>query len=213
MNYSEAVISGLLLGIFIAMSVGPTLFAIIQYSMHHTYKAGVVFILGVSLSDIIYVTLANIATNFLTFLENHQDTIGYAGAILFMSIGLWGLLKKYKPKKPVRKGEKSQISKGTYLKIFGSGFLMNALNPAVLILWMGAAIKVSDYYMAERVVFFGVCLGIVLGADITKVLLADKIKNWLTLRKIMYLNKIAAFCILLFGCILFAKVFFQINFR
>src|SRR5690554_176815 len=133
MNYSEAVISGFLLGIFIALSVGPTLFAIIQYSMHHTYKAGIAFILGVSLSDILYVTLANIATSFLIFLEDHQDIIGYIGAALFISIGLYGLLKKFKPKRPVRKGEKRVISKSTYLKIFSSGFLMNVLNPAVAI--------------------------------------------------------------------------------
>jgi len=211
MNYSEAVISGLLLGLFIAISVGPTLFAVIQYSMHHSYKAGIAFIFGVSFSDIMYVTLANIATGWLTFLEEHQRIIGFVGAGLFIGIGLVGLLKKYKPKRPKR-GEKLIITSATYFKIFGSGFLMNTLNPAALILWMGAAIKVSDYQIPERVLFFGICLGIVLGADVAKVLLADKIRGWLTLRKIMYLNKISSVCILIFGLILFAKVFFRINF-
>lgn len=212
MNYSEAVISGLLLGIFIAMSVGPTLFAVIQYSMHHSYKAGVAFILGVSLSDILYVTLANIATEWLTFLEEHQNTIGYIGAGLFIGIGLYGFIKKYKPRRPKR-GEKLVITSATYFKIFLSGFLMNTINPAAIILWMGAAIKVSDYQAPERIVFFGICLGIVLSADIAKVFLADRIRGWLTLRKIMYLNKISALCILAFGLILFAKVFFHISFR
>lgn len=211
MNYSEAVISGMLLGLFIAISVGPTLFAVIQYSMHHSYKAGIAFIFGVSLSDILYVTLANIATGWLVFLEEHQRTIGFIGAGLFIGIGLIGFLKKYKPKRP-KKGEKMVITSATYFKIFGSGFLMNTLNPAALILWMGAAIKVSDYQVPERIVFFGICLGIVLSADIAKVLLADRIRSWLTLRKIMYLNKISAACIFLFGLILFAKVFFQLNF-
>lgn len=211
MNYSEAVISGLLLGLFIAISVGPTLFAVIQYSMHHSYKAGVAFIFGVSLSDILYVTLANLATGWLVFLEEHQSLIGYLGAGLFIGIGLFGLIKKYKPKRPKRRGEKLMITSATYFKIFLSGFLMNTLNPAALILWMGAAIKVSDYPVPERIIFFGICLGIVLGADITKVLLADRIRGWLTLRKIMYLNKISAVCILLFGLILFAKVFFRIT--
>lgn len=211
MNYSEAIVSGVLLGLFIAISVGPTLFAVIQYSMHHSYKAGIAFILGVSLSDIMYVTLANLATSWLIFLESHQRAIGFVGAGLFIGIGLFGFLKKYKPKRP-RRGEKLSITSATYFKIFGSGFLMNTLNPAAVILWMGAAIKVADYHIPERIVFFGICLGIVLSADIAKVLLADKIRGWLTLRKIMYLNKISAVCILLFGLILFAKVFFRINF-
>lgn len=210
MNYSEAIISGFLLGLFIAISVGPTLFAVIRYSMHHSYKAGVAFILGVSFSDIFYVTLANIATNWLTFLEAHQRTVGYIGAALFIGMGLAGLLSKYKPKRP-KPAQEMMISTSAYLKIFGSGFLMNTLNPAVVLLWMGSAIKVADYTVMHRVVFFGICLGLVLSFDFLKVFLADKIRRWLTLRKIMYLNRISAVCILFFGLILLAKVYFNIQ--
>jgi len=207
MNYSEAIISGLLLGLFIAISVGPTLFAVIRYSMHHSYKAGLAFVLGVSVSDILYVTLANFASSWLNFLEEHQKVVAYAGSALFIGIGLFALLKKYKPVRPKRSAD-IQISTKTYFKIWVSGFLMNALNPAAIILWIGAAIKVADYTIWQRVVFFGICLGIVLSGDISKVLLADRIRNWLTLRKIMYLNRISAVCILAFGLILLAKTYF-----
>jgi threonine/homoserine/homoserine lactone efflux protein len=210
MNFSEAIISGLLLGLFIAISVGPTLFAVIRYSMHHSYKAGIVFILGVSFSDIMYVALANLATSWLDFLEEHQRIIGYVGSALFIGMGLVGLIRKYKPQRP-KKGREMDIKTSTYFKLWGSGFLMNTLNPAALLLWVGAAIKVADYTPILRVVFFGICLGVVLSSDITKVLLADRIRSWLTLRKIMYLNRISAVCILLFGLILLAKVFFRIE--
>jgi threonine/homoserine/homoserine lactone efflux protein len=210
MNFSEAIIKGLLLGLFMAISVGPTLFAVIRYSMHHSYKAGIAFILGVSVSDIIYVVLANIATNWLNFLEEHQKTVGYIGSALFIGMGLFSLLRKYKPVRP-KKGKALNISAGAYFKIWGSGFLMNALNPAVVLLWVGAAISVAGATIPPRIVFFGVCLGIVLGFDIIKVFLADKIRRRLTLRKIMYLNRISAICILVFGFILLAKVYFNIE--
>src|SRR5699024_2875632 len=103
---------------------------------------------------------------------------------LFVVIGLFGLVRKYKPKRPQR-GKKISISSATYLRLLSSGFLMNTLNPAAVILWMGAAIKVSNYDTGmEKFVFFGICLGIVLSADIAKVLLAERIRGWLTLRKI-----------------------------
>lgn len=210
MNFSEAVIKGILLGLFMAISVGPTLFAVIRYSMHHSYKAGIAFILGVSFSDIIYVVLANIATNWLQFLEDHQRTVGYIGSALFIVMGLGSLLKKYKPKRP-KHGKALDISAGAYFKIWGTGFLMNALNPAVILLWVGAAISVTGSTISPRIVFFGVCLAIVLGFDVIKVLLADKIRRQLTLRRIMYLNRISAICILIFGFILFAKVYFNIE--
>lgn len=210
MNFSEAVIKGVLLGLFMAISVGPTLFAVIRYSMHHSYKAGIAFIFGVSFSDIIYVTLANIATNWLNFLEAHQKTVGYIGSVLFIGMGLLSLLRKYKPKRPSQ-GRALDISAGAYFKIWGTGFLMNALNPAVILLWVGSAISVAGAALPPRIVFFGVCLGIVLGFDIIKVFLADKIRRRLTLRRIMYLNRISAICILVFGFILLAKVYFNIE--
>ncbi len=211
MNISEAVIKGVFLGLFMAISVGPTLFAVIRYSMHHSYKAGVAFVLGVSLSDIIYVALANIATNWLQFLESHQKTVGYIGSGLFIIMGLIGLLKKYKPVRPQR-GRILDISPGQYFKIWGTGFLMNALNPAVILLWVGSAISVAGTGLTPRMAFFGACLGIVLAFDIIKVFLADKIRRRLTLRRIMYLNRISALCILVFGVLLLAKVYFNIQF-
>lgn len=210
MNFSEAVIKGVLLGLFMAISVGPTLFAVIRYNMHHSYKAGIAFILGVSFSDIIYVVLANIATNWLQFLEDHQRTVGYIGSGLFIIMGLGSLFKKYKPKRP-KQGKALDISAGAYFKIWGTGFLMNALNPAVILLWVGAAISVAGATIPPRIVFFGVCLAIVLGFDMLKVFLADKIRRQLTLRRIMYLNRISAICILIFGFLLLAKVYFNIE--
>lgn len=210
MNFSEAIIKGILLGLFMAISVGPTLFAVIRYSMHHSYKAGVAFILGVSFSDILYITLANIASSWLEFLEDHQDAVGYIGSGLFIIMGLVALLKKYKPKRP-RQGKALAISRSVYFKIWGTGFLMNALNPAVILLWLGATISVAGTHLPYRIVFFGTCLGIVLGFDFLKVLLADVIRRQLTLRRIMYLNKISAVLILIFGFVLFAKVYFHIS--
>ncbi len=121
MNFSEAIIKGVLLGLFMAISVGPTLFAVIRYSMHHSYKAGIAFIFGVSFSDIIYVTLANIATTWLEFLEDHQDAVGYIGSGLFIIMGLVSLLKKYKPKRP-KQGKAIEMRTAPTLKYGAPAF-------------------------------------------------------------------------------------------
>jgi threonine/homoserine/homoserine lactone efflux protein len=211
MNYSEALIGGLLLGLFLAISVGPTLFAIIQYSIQHSYKAGIAFILGVSFSDILYVNIANLATTWLSFLEQHQRIVGYIGSALFISMGLYGLLKKYKPVRPRRANEATIIKRSVYYRTWLSGFLMNTLNPAVIIIWIVAAAKIKDDPLNIRFVFFTTCLGLVFAADLLKVFLAEKIRNWLTLRKIMYLNKISALFILGFGFILLYRVYYNLD--
>jgi threonine/homoserine/homoserine lactone efflux protein len=208
MSYSDAILHGVIIALLIAISVGPTLFAVIRYSMHHSYKAGLAFVVGVSLSDIIYVTLANMASGWLSFLEQHEREVGIIGAFLFMTMGLYAFFKKYKPKKPPRNIQELQISGTTYAKIGLSGFVMNSLNPGVIIYWVTTATLVTGEPWNVRLVLFGTCLGLVLLIDFAKVLLADKIRRHLTLRKIMYLNKVSALIIFALGVGIFLKFYF-----
>ncbi|GBL34410.1 hypothetical protein EMGBS15_00050 [Filimonas sp.] len=90
----SAILAGLAFGLFMAVSVGPTIFAIIKYSISYGWRAGVSFVVGVSLSDSLYVALANLASGWLSELMSHEKTIGYAGSALFFGIGLYGYFKK-----------------------------------------------------------------------------------------------------------------------
>src|SRR5690606_19983150 len=107
---------------------------------------------------VMYVALANIATQWMTFLESHQKTVGYIGSTLFICMGLFGLIKKFKPKKPNREQRKMKISTGAYFQIFLSGFLMNSLNPGVVITWVGAVAMLAGptVEVSHRLVLFGV---------------------------------------------------------
>jgi threonine/homoserine/homoserine lactone efflux protein len=209
MQLVDALIKGLLVGLFMAISVGPTLFAIIRYSLNFSYKAGLAFVLGVSVSDLIYVTIANLAAGWLRYLEPYERHIAFGGAVTLMAIGLVGLLKKLKPKRP--SSVQITISKGDVIKIWMSGFLVNTLNPGVLITWLGAVTITANTTGYYRVILFGTALIIILGIDFSKVFLADRIKRLLTVRKIIYVQRFSAACILLIGLALFAATIFNIN--
>ncbi|RYZ53826.1 MAG: hypothetical protein EOP49_06480 [Sphingobacteriales bacterium] len=197
MHLSSAVVGGLLLGLFMAISVGPTMFAVLRYSLNHSYKAGLAFVLGVSISDIIFVTVANVATPWLQWLHQFSRTLSYSAAVLLIAVGLFGVIKKHKPAKPSAKI--MSISNAQYFKIWLSGFLINTLNPALIFQWIFAATGMAQETDLYRFVFFGSCLGLVLGIDVLKVFLADKIRRKLTIKRIMLLQKVSAFCILGFG--------------
>ena len=64
-----------------------------------------------------------------------------------------------------------------------------------------------------RSVFFACCLLLVLGVDIIKVFLADGIRRKLTLRKVMYLQKISAACLLGIGIFLLLFTLFGHYFK
>ena len=218
MGLFGALIGGLSLGLFMAISVGPTIFAIIRYSLNHSYKAGLAFVLGVSLSDIMYVTIANLVAPLMELLSEYDTALAYGGSVILMVIGLAGLLKKYKPRRPAK--EVVTLSKSHYFRIWLSGFLINTVNPGVVINWLASVKLVSKavegYSQKDailyRIVFFGTCLILVLGIDFLKVFLADKIRLWLTIRRVMVLNKISSFCLFAIGLAIFVITFSGISF-
>ena len=210
-NIVDAIVKGILVGLFMAISVGPTLFAVIKYSLNYSYKAGLAFVLGVSVSDILYVTLSNVAASWLENLKPYEKHIAFGGAIALMAVGLVGLIKKTKPKRP--SSTPIAVSGGQYMRIWLSGFLINTLNPGALITWLGAVTLTANTHGIYRGILFGIALVIILGIDFSKVFLADRIKRVLTIRRIIYVQKFSAACILLIGFSLFISTTFNIQFK
>ena len=208
---STALLTGLLLGLFMAISVGPTLFAVLKYSVNHSYKAGLAFVLGVSISDIIFFTVANMASPWLEWLHQYERTMKYGFSGLLLALGFYGLVKKYKPVRP--SARVLSISGALYFKIWLSGFLMNTFNPALILQWIAVATAMAREVAMYRVVFFTSCLSLVLGIDVLKVFLADIIRRRLTLRRTMYLNRISALFIFGFGVGILALAIFNIELK
>ena len=199
---SNVILAGIGLGLFITVSVGPTLFAVIKYSLNHSYRAGLAFVFGVSMSDIMYVTLANLAAPFLKELHKFENILIYGGGALLMAIGIAGVVKKYKPKRPGK--ELVKLSTSHYFRIWLNGFIINSINPGVIINWLTSATITAAYTVLYRFAFFGSCLFVALGIDTLKVFLADKIRRSLTLRKVMILQRFSSFVLLLIGISLIA---------
>jgi threonine/homoserine/homoserine lactone efflux protein len=200
MNFTDAAIKGILVGLFMAISVGPTLFIIIRYSLKYSYKAGLAFVLGVSVSDIIYVTLANAAATLLQQLTPYQRMIGIGGAIALMAMGLAGFFKKQSAQSAQTGTE--EVTSSDYFKIWLGGFLVNTLNPGVIVTWLGAVTIIASKPAIYRAVLFGVALFIILGIDFLKVFLAGRLKTMLTPKRIGYIQKFSAVCIFFIGLLL-----------
>ncbi|MEY4282405.1 MAG: hypothetical protein RLZ39_1817 [Bacteroidota bacterium] len=197
-SIDSAMLNGLLFGLFLAISVGPTLFALIKYSLHYSYKAGIAFVIGVSVSDIIYVVIANAATSFLLVLKTYEKPLAIALSILVIGAGIVGLLNKKKSVN-IDFSEQTIMSKTDTAKIFASGFLINTLNPAVAINWLGAAAVIATKNLSYKLIFFTSCLGLIISIDLLKVLLSSKIKSKLTPSTVEKIQKISSLILLLIG--------------
>ena len=205
---TDAILSGLLLGLALVFSVGPVIFKIIKLRINYGLSSALYFIGGVWFSDFLWILTANLFSGLLGELIQYKQIIGIAGGILLGSIGVYYLLfKKYHTKAELDLGIK--IDNATHIRLLITGFLLNTLNPGVIALWFAATTKTLTNTINERIITFSICLGLNICADIFKIKLAGKLRKNLTDKNITIINKISGFLFLVFGIVLLLGVIYS----
>jgi threonine/homoserine/homoserine lactone efflux protein len=196
----EAVLKGLALGLVLALSVGPVIFTIIKQSLNNGHKGGFSFVAGVWVSDILLVTLSNTLTALVSTLQEHSTAIAYGGGAFLIAMGVYFVFfKKAAVAGDTITGE-ARFRKRDMARIFASGFIINTLNPGVILFWLGNATALSaSHSLRERIIIFSVCLLINMAADVAKVMAAGTLRRKLTARTLSVINKIAGTILVGFG--------------
>lgn len=210
----EAIISGLTLGLILAISVGPVIFTIIKQSLNNGKEGGFSFIAGVWLSDIFLVVVSNVFSEWVTGLMEYRKALGVIGSLFLIIMGVFYVFFKKIKLQASADGKVFRFRKRDMAKIFSSGFLINTLNPNVFLFWLGTATAfASKYSFNQRILIFAVCLGLNVAADIFKVLMAGKLRSRLTLHNISLINKVSGTILIGFGLALMigTVVFSQTN--
>ncbi|MEO5943712.1 MAG: LysE family transporter [Ferruginibacter sp.] len=205
---TEAIISGLILGLALVFSVGPVIFTIIKLRINYGLSSAFYFISGVWLSDILWVIVANAFGQLLESLIIYKLQIGICGGIFLMSLGIYYLFfKKYHTKQELDQGVK--IGNATHARLFITGFLLNTLNPGVIALWLAAATKSTGEPLEYIVATFSICLSMNIAADFFKINLAGRLRKKLTDKNITIINKISGLLFLAFGVALILGVVYS----
>ena len=196
----EIILNGLKLGIILAFLVGPVFFTIIQTSVEKGFWNGVIVSLGVSLSDILYVTVCYFGLVQFINEPGFRVYLAYAGGAILILFGLYHLF--IKSRRNAHPSLDVANEKKMY-RYFIKGFIINGLSPMVLIFWIGTiSIASIDFGYSkgfEFFLFFGVVLGTVLSTDILKAYLADKLRRLVTQRLMKIMNVIVGICLIIFG--------------
>lgn len=202
-------IKGLVLGIFLAISVGPVIFAILKQSINNGHKAGYMFVAGISISDISLVLVCNFFTTLFNTVLNHKTFIAVVGSIFLIVMGIYTLFFKKVHTDEDNNLVDKKFRKRDFAGIFLSGFFINILNPGVFLFWFAwTAAILADSQTAEspmqyRAIVFGTCLAFVLFTDIAKVALAARLRSKLTRRILQNINRLSGLILIGFGVALF----------
>ena len=204
---TEAIISGLVLGLALVFSVGPVIFTILKLRINYGLSSAFYFIAGVWLSDLLWVVTANLFGSLLESLKTYKVEIGSGGGVFLIGLGMYYLFfKKYHSKAELDEGVK--IGNSTHARLFITGFLINTLNPGVIALWLAAATKSLSNTLEEKLVTFSVCLAMNISADIFKIELAGKVRKKLNDKNIRIVNKFSGLMFLTFGIALIVGVWY-----
>ena len=205
---TASILKGLGLGLILALSVGPVIFTIIKQSINNGFKGGLSFVAGVWLSDIVLVLLSNFFSGMVSYLLEYKNTIAIVGSLFLLIMGVYYIFFK-----KVQLSEDNDLLKkfstSDFTKIALSGFLINTLNPGVIIFWLiNATTFAATNTLSERTIIFSICLIVNIIADLIKIMMAGKIREKLTPRHIVLINKISGSILVLFGLGLLLNVFF-----
>lgn len=203
----ETIISGVGLGIVLSFVTGPVFFALLKTSIEKGFHAGVSLAGGVVVADLIYISIALYGSSFIKFENQYRLQIGFTGAIILLSIGLYYLFNK------VKLNYESSTSATRNTGYFLKGFLMCVFNPSLLIYWItitSSIISVTGQIEADRIIpFFGSILITQFSMDAIKAYYANKLRYKIKLNGLVKLNRIAGMLIIIFALKLLYDLIFQ----
>jgi len=211
----EALVKGLVLGLLLGISVGPVIFSILKQSLNNGHKGGYAFIAGVSASDITLVLICNSFTHLFNAAMKHELIIGIAGSCLLVALGVYNFF--FRKVQTAENGMLtiSNLRKRDLAGIFFSGYFMNSLNPGAFLFWFAATATITAdskqmmHPEQYRLIVFLTALIFNLSGDLSKVLLANRIRNKLTPHNIHIINRISGVVLIGFGVAIVITMFLR----
>lgn len=204
MNY---LIYGIGWGLWLALALGPLVFALIQTTIEKGTAAGLTVGLGIWFSDALFIlTFLFAAENMetLTSYPNFEVIVGIVGGIILLLVGAGIYINTpAELPKPSFKASKDVLANAT------KGFAINSFNPFTFVFWLAmipSYVKANTLTDSEIFIFILGIFGTIVFTDSLKVFFAKKLQPKLTLKNIISVRKISGAALVIFGFALIIRV-------
>lgn len=200
---------GMILGLTLAIMLGPALFTLIQTSIHRGPYRGTLLATGIFLSDISLVWFCYLGAAQIFGDERNGIVFGIIGGVILIAFGIVTYLRKVQ----VATDEMlDNIKKPPPITYIFKGFFLNFANPFVWLFWISVMVTVSASYGTESVsvkVFFVGSLLTIFSTDLLKVFVANHLKKYLKPKLLITLNHVVGILLVIFGVFLMIKTFIR----
>ena len=198
---------GMILGITIAITLGPALFALIQTSVKHGVKTGISLALGIFSSDLTLVVGFYFGASAIVNDKTYHLILGIIGGIIMTVFGIYTFLKKIPMTEQVEAINVIRVKKPGLLPYYFKGFLLNIANPFLWVFWITSMPAINATYGGNQQavgLFFTGTLSMVLTTDILKCILANRIKVLGNPQVKLWMNRIVGLLFMIFGLFIIA---------
>lgn len=213
--FATIILNGILFGMLLSILIGPVFFILLETSIKKGPRHAIFIDIGVLLSDVLYLIAAFFFSEKINQSINEFAYLKYIGAALFIIMGIVSIVNKKSPQKgrqidvdgleKMGNNPVSIMRLRTYFALIGKGVGLNAINPAVLIYWIGASTYATEQLQIEGfnlIYYFSATLGTMFGLDLLKIHFASKLKNKLTPRALDRISVVVGCCLIFFGLVI-----------
>lgn len=193
---------GIILGLTVAISVGPALFALLQTSIKHGIKIGIFLAAGIFVSDLALVVGFYFGASAIVTNPKYHLVLGIIGGIVMTVYGIYTFFKKVPMTEQVEAINEIKVKQKGPLPYFFKGFVLNFANPFLWVFWITSMLAINATYGGNQravALFFIGTLSVILMTDILKVVLANKIKVAGNPQVKLWMNRIVGLLFMIIG--------------
>lgn len=190
-------VNGLLFGLIFIFAIGPSFFLLIQNSIEYGFRRGAFIAIGISLSDIFFVSLTLIGMSSLISDPQNTQWLSMIGAAILAVFGIYYFFRTPK----IYNNKKITNEHGVF-RFLLKGFLINIFNPTIILFWITLSSSIATNYKyswADQRNFFIGILITVLACDLLKSLLANHVRNFITIRSVRIFNQLVGGALVVFA--------------
>jgi threonine/homoserine/homoserine lactone efflux protein len=194
----DPIIKGAAAGLLLAVLIGgPVFVGLIKISIEKGFLIGLLFAMGVIISDASYFVLSYVGISQLKNSNLVEELLGAGGGAFMIIFGIHLMVTKEKPK-----DVDDKVIQGSLFRSMLSGFLINTLNPSALLFWIATVSTVTVEFSnnsKQIFAFFIVSMSFVFGTDVLKAYLAGKVKSIVTPKFLLWLHRISGLVLVAIG--------------
>ncbi len=193
-----ALLYGLMTGLLLSIMLGTVFFCLVQNSIENGFKSGAFVAIGVIISDILMIVVSHLNASLLPGGSKAEMIVRVCGAVLLTVMGIGNLRSRKKPLFPGASGKHP-------LLLASRGFMLNLLNPANYLSWLGLAATLKNvlhYTTAQHYYFYTGALAGIFGMEMLISLGASQLKRFISERFLRRLDIAVGIVFLIFAVLL-----------